>query len=262
MKSISIKKILLLAIVGYFSFTSCVPQKKMLLLKDMEMANETTSIEYQNERSLEYKIKPGDNLFIRAFNMIDEKNVLSGDRSNYLTTDAAIYLNSYTVSKDGFIDFPLTGLVEVNNLTVEQAKDKLQTELAKFVKETAVMVKLANFDLTILGEVSRPGKYKVYQSEISILEALSLAGNMSNFAKTSSVKVVRRTDRGSEIVTLDVGNADILSSPYYYLKPNDIVYVEPLKIKQWGFTSFPYSTVMSIVSLGVTVLTYFALYKK
>ena len=97
--SISIKTFLLLAIVGYFSFTSCVPQKKMLLLKNMEMANETTSIEYQNERSLEYKIKPGDNLFIRAFNMIDEKNVLSGDRSNYLTSDAAIYLSSYTVNK-------------------------------------------------------------------------------------------------------------------------------------------------------------------
>lgn len=260
--SISIKTFLLLAIVGYFSFTSCVPQKKMLLLKNMEMANETTSIEYQNERSLEYKIKPGDNLFIRAFNMIDEKNVLSGDRSNYLTSDAAIYLSSYTVNKDGCIDFPLTGLVEVKNLTVEQAKKKMETELAKYVKETAVMLKLSNFDLTILGEVSRPGKYKIYQSEISILEALSLAGNMSNFAKTSSVKVVRRTDNGSEIVTLDVGSADILASPYYYLKPNDIVYVEPMKIKQWGFTTFPYSTVMSIVSLGVTVLTYFALYQK
>ena len=257
-----IQKIFLLAIVGYFSFTSCVPQKKMLLLKDMEMATETTSVEYQNERSLDYKIKPGDNLFIRAFNMIDEKNVLGGDRSNYLTTDAAISLNSYTVNKDGYIDFPLTGLVEVKDLTVEQTKNKLEEALALFVKETAVMVKLSNFDLTILGEVSRPGKYKVYQSEISILEALSLAGNLSNFAKTSNVKLVRRTPNGSEIVTLDVGSADILSSPYYFLKPNDIVYVEPLKIKQWGFTTFPYSTVISLASLAVTVLTYNALYNK
>lgn len=260
-RSISIiQRIILLAFVSYFSFTSCVPQKKMLLLKNMEMASENVSIDYQNERSLDYKIKPGDNLFIRAFNMIDEKNVLNGDRSTYLTTDAAIYLNSYTVNKDGYIDFPLTGLVEVKNLTVEQAKNKLQESLSVFVKETAVMVKLSNFDLTILGEVTRPGKYKVYQSEINILEALSLAGNLSNFAKTSNVKVVRRTDNGSEIVTLDVGNADILSSPYYYLKPNDIVYVEPMKIKQWGFTTFPYSTVMSLVSLAVTVLTYNAIY--
>ena len=262
MKHVSIQKLILLAFIGYFSFTSCVPQKKMLLLKNMEMASENVSINYQNERSLDYKIKPGDNLFIRAFNMIDEKNVLNGDRSNYLTTDAAIYLNSYTVNQDGYIDFPLTGLVEVKNLTVEQAKNKLQESLSIFVKETAVMVKLSNFDLTILGEVSRPGKYKVYQSEINILEALSLAGNLSNFAKTSSVKVVRRTDNGSEIVTVDVGSADILSSPYYFLKPNDIVYVEPMKIKQWGFTTFPYSTVMSLVSLAVTVLTYAAIYRK
>ena len=76
---------------------------------------------------------------------------------------------------------------------------------------------------------------------------------MTNFAKTSEVRIVRQTDDGSEIITVDLGNADILSSPYYYLKPNDIVYVEPLKIKQWGFTTFPYSTVLSVVSLAVTL---------
>lgn len=260
---ISIRKISLLAIVGALVFSSCVPQKKMLLLKEMEMANETTSIEYQNERTLDYKIQPGDNLFIRATSIIDEKNsvILNGDaRGNYLTSDASIYLNSYTVNKDGYIDYPLTGLVEVKNLTVEEAKDRLQNELAKYVKETALMVKLSNFDLTIIGEVARPGKYKIYQSEIGILEALALAGNVTNFAKNESVKLVRRTDNGSEIITLDIGKAEILSSPYYYLKPNDIVYVEPLKFKQWGFTTFPYSTVMSIISLGITMLAFYKTY--
>ena len=98
---------------------------------------------YQNERTLDYKIQPGDNLFIRATSIIDEKNsvILNGDaRGNYLTSDASIYLNSYTVNKDGYIDYPLTGLVEVKNLTVEEAKDRLQNELAKYVKETALMV--------------------------------------------------------------------------------------------------------------------------
>ena len=74
-------------------------------------------------------------------------------------------------------------------------------------------------------------------------------------AKNDAVKIVRRTDNGSEIVTVDVGDAAILSSPYYYLKPNDIIYVEPMKFKQWGFTTFPYSTVLSILSLGITVFT-------
>jgi polysaccharide export outer membrane protein len=78
---------------------------------------------------------------------------------------------------------------------------------------------------------------------------------MTNFAKRDNVKIVRQTDNGSEIITVDMGQADILSSPYYYLKPNDIIYVEPLKIKQWGFTTFPYSTVLSVVSLGVTLVT-------
>ena len=117
------------------------------------------------------------------------------------------------------------------------------------------MVKLSSFDITVIGEVTRPGKYKIYQSEIGLYEALALAGNVTNFAKTESVKIVRRTDNGSEIVTLDVGKAEILSSPYYFLKPNDIIYVEPLKIKQWGFTTFPYSTVISVVSLGMTLFT-------
>ena len=262
----SFYKISLCLIIGALVFSSCVPQKKMLLLKDMVMASEDASIEYQNERTLDYKIQPGDNLYIRATSIIDEKTsvVLNGGdtRSNYMSSDASIYLNSYTVNKDGFIDYPLTGMVEVKNLTVEQAKDRLQEELSKYVKETALMVKLSNFDLTILGEVTRPGKYKIYQSEIGILEALALAGNVTNFAKTESVKLVRRTDNGSEIITLNIGTADILSSPYYYLKPNDILYIEPLKFKQWGFTSFPYSTVLSVLSLGVTMVTLYLNMKK
>ncbi len=82
---------------------------------------------------------------------------------------------------------------------------------------------------------------------------------MTNFAKNDEVKIIRQTDNGSEIVTVDMGKADVLESPYYYLKPNDIIYVEPLKSKQWGFVAFPYSTVISAVSLAVTL--YLALRK-
>lgn len=266
MRHLKIQKISLIAIIGVLVFSSCVPMKKMLLLKDAQMVDENKSVEYKNERSLDYKVQPGDNLYIKAINIIDEKNssVLNGDiagRSNYMSSEASIYLNSYTVNKEGFIDYPLTGMVEVKNLTVEQVKEKLQDELSKYVKETALMVKLSNFDLTIIGEVTRPGKYKVYQSEIGILEALALAGNVTNFAKNDAVKIVRRTDNGSEIVTVNVGDANILSSPYYYLKPNDIIYVEPLKFKQWGFTAFPYSTVLSIISLAITIFTISRSYK-
>ena len=245
----------LLAVV----FASCVPQKKMLYLKNAEMAAENISKEYVNDRSIDYKLQPGDNLYIHVVNTIDERSAASinGDVRGYLSSDANIYLQTTTIDKDGCVEMPLVGKIEVKNLTVDEAKNKLQTAINTYINGSMLVVKLASFNVTLLGEVSRPGMYKVYQSQINLFEAMSLAGNMTNFAKKSEVKIIRQTDNGSEIVTVDMGQADILSSPYYYLKPNDIVYVEPLKIKQWGFTTFPYSTVFSIVTLGVTLYSIF-----
>ena len=253
------KTIVILALLLALGFASCVPQKKMLYLRDAQMASENISKEYVNDRNIDYKLQPGDNLYIRFINSIDERGsaALTGDFSstnrNYMSSDASIYLQSYTLDEEGCIELPLTGKIELKNLTVDQAKEKLKTELDKFVNQTTIIVKLSNFNVTLLGEVTRPGLYKVYQSQINLFEAVSLAGNMTNFAKKNAVKIIRQTDNGSEIVTVDMGQADILSSPYYYLKPNDIVYVEPLPIKQWGFTTFPYSTVLSVVSLAVTL---------
>lgn len=245
----------LLAVV----FASCVPQKKMLYLKEAEMAAENLSKEYVNDRSINYKLQPGDNLYIHVINTIDERSAASinGDVRGYLSSDANIYLQTTTIDKDGCVEMPLVGKIEVKNLTVDEAKDRLQMAINTYINGSMLVVKLASFNLTLLGEVSRPGMYKVYQSQINLFEAVSLAGNMTNFAKKSEVKIIRQTDNGSEIITVDMGKADILSSPYYYLKPNDIVYVEPLKIKQWGFTTFPYSTVFSIVTLGVTLYSIF-----
>ena len=241
-------------------FASCVPQKKMLYLKNAQMAAENVSQEYINERSVDYKLQPGDNLFIRFINTIDERSAASLGESVYrsqLTGDASIYLQSYTLDEDGYIELPLTGKIELKNLTVDQAKEKMQVEINKFVNQTTLIVKLSNFNLTVLGEVTRPGMYKVYQSQINLFEAVAMAGNMTSFAKNNEVKIIRQTDHGSEIVSVDMGEADILSSPYYYLKPNDIIYVEPLNIKQWGFTTFPYSTVFSIASLIATLFVAF-----
>ena len=243
-------------------FASCVPQKKMLYLKEAQMLTETQSINYVNERSVNYKLQPGDNLYIRYINIVDERAATALNGENYsrtVSSDAAIYLQSYTLDEEGCIELPLIGKMVLKNMTVDEAKATLQAELNKYINQTTIIVKLSNFNLTILGEVSKPGMYKVYQSQINLFEAISMAGNMTNFAKNNEVKIIRQTDNGSEILTVDMGSADILSSPYYYLKPNDIIYVEPLKIKQWGFSSFPYSTVFSLVSLAVTL---YYLFKK
>lgn len=256
-----ITKLGLAALLMAVLFASCVPQKKMLYLKEAQMAAENQSINYVNERSVDYKLQPGDNLYIRFLNTVDQNSAsaLSGDNStrNYMSSEASIYLQSYTLDEEGCIELPLTGKINLKNMTVDQAKEILQEKVSKYVNQTTLIVKLSNFNLTVLGEVSKPGMYKVYQSQINLFEAISMAGNMTNFAKNNEVRIVRQTDDGSKIITVDMGSADILASPYYYLKPNDIIYVEPLKIKQWGFTTFPYSTVISIVSLAVTLYALF-----
>ena len=251
-------KLGMVALLLAMFFASCVPYKKMLYLKDAQMVAENQSANYVNERNVDYKLQPGDNLYIRFINTIDERNAaaLAGDntsRTYSTSSDASIYLHSYTLDEEGCIELPLTGKIELKNLTVDEAKARMQTEVDKFVNQTTIIVKLSNFNLTVLGEVAKPGMYKVYQSQINLFEAVSMAGNMTNFAKKNEVKIIRQTDTGSEIHIVDMGQADILSSPYFYLKPNDIVYVEPLKIKQWGFTTFPYSTVLSIVTLAITL---------
>ena len=251
-------KLGMVALLLAMFFASCVPYKKMLYLKDAQMVTENQSANYVNERNVDYKLQPGDNLYIRFINTIDERSAaaLAGDntsRTYSTSSDASIYLHSYTLDENGCIELPLTGKIELKNLTVDGAKEKMQTEINKFVNQTTLIVKLSNFNLTVLGEVAKPGMYKVYQSQINLFEAVSMAGNMTNFAKKNEVKIIRQTDTGSEIHIVDMGQADILSSPYYYLKPNDIIYVEPLKIKQWGFTTFPYSTVLSIVTLAITL---------
>ena len=133
---------LLLALV----FASCVPQEKMLYLKEAQMVAENQSINYINERTIDYKLQPGDNLYIRFINTIDERSAsaLAGDfsgRSNS-STDASIYLQSYTLDEEGCIELPLTGKIELKNLTVDEAKARLQTEVDKFVNQTTIILKL------------------------------------------------------------------------------------------------------------------------
>ena len=157
---------------------------------------------------------------------------------------------------------PFAGNIYVKDLTVDEIQEKVQDIINEYLKETIVYVKLGVFNLTILGEVARPGQYQIYQSDINLFQAIALAGNATDFANKANIKIVHQTPKGSQIVRVNLNDADILSSPDYYLKPNDIIYVEPLKTKQFGFTSVPYGTIISAISLLVTCFTFVTVYLK
>ena len=240
-------------------FASCVPQKKIKYLQTLQ-AQDTTNA-YINKRPLDYKIQPHDNLYIRIFSL-DEKtfmffNMMAGPNQNQNITSSNLYLNSYSVDSDGYIDFPIVGRIHVENLTVEQIKDVIQKKVDEYITETLVVVKMVNFTITILGEVHRPGQIKIFQDEINIFEAISQAGDMTDYAKRNKIALVRQTRKGSKVVYLNLNEADIISSEYYYLMPNDIIYASPMGIKQWGFETFPYGLVFSAISTTLLLINYF-----
>jgi polysaccharide export outer membrane protein len=242
--------------------SSCVPQKKIKYLQK-EQSKDTTSLIYPSKRNADYKIQPKDNLYIRVF-ALDEKafmffNKQSGSSSyNDYANDASIYLNSYDVNSEGYIDFPIVGKVYVMGLTVNQIKDVLQQMIGEYLKETTVVVKTVNFRITMVGEVMRTGQFTIYKDDINLFEAISLAGDMTEFANRTKVAVIRQVNGGSQVHYIDMTSDKLLSSDYYYLQPNDIVYISPLGYKRWGLGStFPWAIVLGSISTTLLLINYF-----
>lgn len=239
-------------------FASCIPQKKMLYLQVQDEADTLTV--FKNERKIEYLVQPGDNLYIRVVTP-DEKstfllNPLSSGSSQNLNNDASVYLNSYTITESGYLDFPMVGEILVKNLNVEQIQKKIEDRLDALLIQFVVIVKLVNYNITMLGEVNRPGQYKIYQDNINIFEAVSMASDLTDFANRNKVAIIRQTKTGSEVVYIDLTKRDLLLSDYYYLRPNDILYVQPVKGKQFTFANFPYGVMFGFISSTILLLNY------
>ncbi len=153
---------------------------------------------------------------------------------------------------------PFIGNIYVDNLTVEEAKAKIQKQIDVYLKKTMVIVKLVNYNVSIVGEVDRPGQYKIYQDNLNLYEVIAMAGDMTTFANREDVVLVRKTDKGSKVFHLNMLKDDLLESELFYIMPDDIIYVQPVKGKNFAFTQFPYALLISSISL---IIALFALTK-
>lgn len=142
-------------------------------------------------------------------------------------------LQQYLVNNKGEIDFPVIGRLQVGGLTKNQAEDLIREKLQHYLKESPIVtVRMANYKISVLGEVARPGTFTVGNEKVNILEALAMAGDMTVYGIRDNVKLIREDATGKrEIITLNLNNADLVLSPYYYLSQNDILYVTPNKTK-------------------------------
>jgi polysaccharide export outer membrane protein len=257
----SVVHLLLVSVLLVF-LASCVSQKQVKYLQQLQK-NDTLKT-FQNHRTSDYIIQPHDNLYIRVYGL-DEKSyfffnkqpLTSGSMSNsYGQTEIGLYLDSYVVNDSGYIEFPLVGRLFVKDLKIDQAKNMIQSLINEYLKDAIVAVKMVNFNVTVLGEVKAPGSHVIYQDKINIFEALSLAGDMNEYANRKNVALIRQTKTGSQVVYLDLNSIDIIRSPYYYLEPNDILYIAPLGIKRWGSETFPWALVLSAVSTTLLLISY------
>jgi len=233
------KKILILfgiLLLATTLLSSCGTTKQIAYLQNSD------SIDFAQSRFLyDARIMPKDQITISVntttpeaslpFNLLLQ-NAYQQSRS---VASSGGTLMPYLVDNDGFINFPIVGKLKVGGLTKAEAEQLVTEKIRPYMAESenpVVTVTMASYSVSVLGEVNRPGTFQVSREKITILEALAQAGDLTIYGVRDRVKLIREDATGKKsIETLNLCDANIINSPYYYLQQNDVVYVEPNKIK-------------------------------
>lgn len=242
-------KLLLVAVF----FASCTPQKKLVYFQgNFNAVNDSAAANY-----FRLKIIPGDILLVNVFTINPEAFPYFNVASEKQASDTrSPYEKGYTVSERGTIEMPLIGEVSVLNMTMTEAANAIKQKLLKFMEEPMVTVKNLNFKITVLGEVAHPGTFNVYNETVTLPEALGLAGDISAFGNRTAVKIIRNNAKTPQVLLVDMTNAQSLTLENYYLHPNDIIYVEPLKRRALQNISPAVTLLTSLLTTTIVVLSF------
>ncbi len=231
---------------------SCVSKKKILYLQDLEQiadnpANVNYNITIRGNDLLTINVSALNPDAVAPFNQpLVSRTSING------VVQTAQQLQTYLVSVDGKIEFPLIGTVKLAGLTRTQATEKLKELVSKYVKNPIINVRILNFKVSVLGEVQRPGTFTINDERITILEALGLAGDMTIFGDRKNVKIIREINGVKSYGELDFTSSSIIDSPFYYLQQNDVVIVSPNKA-QIQSSSFNRNTSVFISIAGIII---------
>ncbi len=225
------------ACLAVLIFSSCSSIKNTKYFNDIPDDRLNTVLE--NVPYVEPTIRPDDILSINiqtadpaATQVLSMGNTSNSALGTSSTGIGGAQISGYLVDSKGNIELPVIGPVKVGGLTTEQAKEAIKAKTSVYFKNPTVNLRFSNFKITVLGEVTKPGTYVVSNEKINILDALGLAGDLTVYGKRENVALVRQNVDGSrEFVRLDLTKSNVLNSPYYYLRQNDYIYVEPGKAK-------------------------------
>jgi polysaccharide biosynthesis/export protein len=211
-----------------------------------------------NSTNIEYTLQPNDILSV-VVKSLDPSNTELFNlqvHQNYGNINGqSMYLAGYTIDREGFVKLPIIGKIQVANLDVQQAENKIQEEIDKYLRNATVILKMVSFKVAMLGEVRNPGYYYVFNAKANVFEGLGMAGDITQTGNHKNVKLIRQNDTGSEVHVLDLTSTRILESNKFHLMPNDIIYVEPLKARTAQTNIQLWGTILSGLNLSLLILT-------
>ena len=234
---------------------SCIPNKRLVYLQKKD-SKAPPPVDRQEEIPIQfkpYKVQVGDVLNIKvlsqdplsvaAFNV----DAMSGTAQTNLSV-TQLYVSGYSVDEQGFIELPLLGKVLVRDKEIPEVIEILSKGIDKFASNAVVKVKLVSFKVTVLGEVKMPGVHYIYNDRANLLEVLGYAGDMNDLANRQKIKVYRTVDQKLQVTNIDLLDRKFIESNAFYILPNDVIYVEPTKAKNFRLN-------LPIISLTIATLT-------
>jgi polysaccharide export outer membrane protein len=203
---------------------------------------------------------PYDNLFIRVLTPDPQWsslfNIMPVGAGGTVTEESAA-LFGYPVDVDGNIEIPFVGKVKATGKTLSELKVELDSTFKNYVTDAAITVRLVNNYVSLLGEVRRPGRYPLTKDRINVFEALSMSGDMSEFSNRQKVQLIRPSPYGPLVKEFSLSDRSILASEFYYIMPNDIIYVKPASGRMFAHNTSIYSLLLSTITTALVIISYF-----
>lgn len=248
----SLKLFVFISVV--FMFTSCIPIERLSYVQtEKEVLQEAGEDLYFFGESADNTIRPGDELYVRVTSS-DEDPTSFPDRGSNQVYDPSLL--SYTVDELGYIKLPYVNRVRVSDLTLRAASDTVEAKLSQYLYFPSVFIKFVNNKVTLLGEVNQPGVYIFNYKNINILQAIGYANDITEWGNRRKVLLIREDGNRKLKKFIDLTDDKLLTSEYFFIKSNDIIYVEPLRRKKWGMNVVPYNLILSVISTGIVIITF------
>ncbi|MFD1096320.1 polysaccharide biosynthesis/export family protein [Salegentibacter chungangensis] len=247
-----------LLVIFVFSVFSCATKEEIVYFENSK------SLEGK-ENLLDYEpvIQPNDVLRINVSSSSVNEEIVApfqmktGQQGSGGGGGQNLSLTGYLVSPEGAIQFPVLGTVQVGGMTRGEIQNKFQKQISEYVKDPVVDVRIVNFSVTVLGEVGSPGRVQITDGRVTMPELLAMVGDVTYDGRRQNITVIREVNGVKSVGSIDMTETDLFDSPYFYLKQNDLVYVEPSyrAVKSAGF----FTSYQGIISIGTTIISLYLL---